>query len=561
MITSGITTGLMGYSLRKEMFGDALFYRELQTFSYVLYSLDLSGLRPSVIQQNIMNEYTSKYSGDINVKVFQLPADYLFPNDSIRVAQFSVEVQVKSPPQSWQSELGTPFYSGLDSGFLSQSGVNLIDFKESFTFETNENGNKVFSHDLSFILRSGSKQMAATIASGIYAKDRNTTFGITTMVGGLLTLADDAQFQSYYSETYAPIRNAYSFSRKRELLPLSAATYVNNVTHTIDLKEDGIMDITEKGSVKGNLNFAQAQAGMETQIANAYTRCSQFYSTYASIVNETPVPDIVALVQSPVRILRFLNRYAMTADYEVSYTNNPQFKNDGTSIEETFDLNEIELGVVDLKHNFNFAFQKRASSTNFATLINNAVVSSPTTAQNYYALYYPDGGTWPIHLIKREMAWPNRKVKGAKITMTYNSHPKYFYQLQDTVYNLLEYKVDHTKPVDMVTEYKVINRPNKLSVMNYAYQTERGQLSVTIDANIGRQPDEFVSSPPFRRDLAKHLTILYQFACTLFFAEFKNVIPMSFTYYMNDIKYTYSSEMGQLQLIVTFTYTIKKYIG
>ena len=561
MIYTGITTGLMGYSLRKEMLGDALFYRELQTFSYILYSRDLTGLSPKVIHQNITNEFASKYSGDINAKVFQLPADYSFPNDSVRVARFSVEVQVKSPPQSWQSDLGTPFYSGLSSGLFAQTGLNLLDFKETFSFESAENGNSIFSHDVSFGLRSGSKQTAAALVSGIYAKDKNTTFGITTMVGELVSVANDAQFQNYYSETYDTIRNTYAFSRKRELLPLSTYTYVDSMTHVIELKEDGVMDITEKGIVKGNLNFAQAQAGMETQIASSYARCNQFYGVYAPIVNETSVNDTVALVQQPMRVLRILNRYAITAEYEVMYTNSPEFKSNGTSTEETFDLNEIEIGVVDLRHNFNFSFNRRSSTTDFATLIGDAITSSPATAQAYYTLYYPGGGTWPIHLIKREMAWPNRKPKGAKVTMTYNSHPKYFYQLGDMVYRLLEYKVENIKPVDMVTEYKVINRPNKLSVMSYAYQTERGQIGVTIDANIGRKPDEFVSATPFRRDLAAHLSPLYQFACTLFFAEFKNVIPMGFTYHVADIKYVYNSEVGQLQLIVTFTYTIKKYIG
>jgi len=249
----------------------------------------------------------------------------------------------------------------------------------------------------------------------------------------------------------------------------------------------------------------------------------------------------------------------MSADYEMTFTNNPQFKEDGSITEETFDLNEIALGVVDLRHYCNFGYNKRTATTDFATLISNTVSSSPTTAQAYFSLYVPNP-VWPLHLVKREMVWLNRKNKGAKVTMTYNNHPKYFYDLDGYTYNLFEYKIEHTKPVDIVAEYKVINRPSKLTVVNYAYQTEKGQVLATINANIGRQPDEFVAATPFRRDLGGHLTRLYQFACKLFFSEFNNVVPVAFTYYMNDIKYSYSSDLGSLQLTVSFNYTLKKYV-
>ena len=78
-----------------------------------------------------------------------------------------------------------------------------------------------------------------------------------------------------------------------------------------------------------------------------------------------------------------------------------------------------------------------------------------------------------------------------------------------------------------------------------------------MNAGIGRNPDEFVLG--FRGDIGNYLTSLYQYACTVFFNEFKNVIPVAFTYFLDDVKYTYSFESGILQLFVSFTYTIKRY--
>jgi hypothetical protein len=559
-IFSGFMTGLMGYSLKKEMLSDALFFKELQTFKYSINSLDISGLSPYTIQQNIYNEFKTKYSGDINVKVFNQPTDYTFPNDSIRVSRFEVEVQVRSVPQQlglWQPELGTNYYKGLDSGFLQDSGMPLLDFREDFGFETNDNGLQIFNHNLSFGLLTGNKQIAVKVASGIFSKDKDTTFGISTMVGSLATIADPTTYQNFYTESYDTIRNVYSFSRKREILPSGIAGYIFNLIHVLDLKDDGIIDVTERGTVRGKLTFLQAQQGADSLIFTSYARCNAFYGAYSSMANSFTGTISSPLITAPTRTLRMLNRPALTNDYEVGYTNNPEFKSDGSVIEEIIDLNDLEIGIMSVKHTSNFTINKRSSAISFATLIQNSVASSPGVVSGYFNAYAP--GAWQLHHIKKEIAWPNKKNKNAHVVMEYSNHPKYFVKINGVSFRTLDYKVAHTKPVDMVTEYKVINRPSQTSIVNYAYQTERGQVTINIDAGISRNPDEFISS--FRSDIGTVVSSLYSFSTTVFFNEFRGSIPISFTYYLSDIKYTYNSDNGLLQLTTVYTYSLKKYVA
>lgn len=556
-ICSGLITGLMGFSLKKEMLGDALFYREIQTFQYEVYSLDLSGLRPLTIQQNIYDEFKNKYSGDINVRVFNQPADYSWPNDSRRAAKFNVEIQVRSMPNvgTWQSELSSAYYKGLSSGFFQDSGLPLIDFKEGFDFETSENGTRVFSHNLSFGLLTGTKQIATSIASGVFANDKDTTFGIATMVGEISSVADTAQYRNYYTEMYDTLRNSYSFSRKREILPESASTSIHNLVHVFDLKDDGFIDVTEKGTVKGKLTFDQSQQGANALIATSYDRCNTFYATYVNLMNLFSTAIAAELVNTPTKITRTFNKPSLTSEYETTYTNNSQFKIDGTMIDETVELNDIEIGIIDIKHNIAFTRNKRTASSTFATLIGEAIVNSPSLMSGYFSSY--DASARPIKHIKKEIAWPNRKSKGARVMMEYTNHPKFFVTINGVGYFSLEYKIAHTRPTDIITEYKIINRPTKSSVVNYAYQTEKGQMTITIDASIGRDGDEFFSG--FRTDIGTYLYNLYQYATTLFFREFHGVIPVAFTYHLNDIKYDYTSENGKLQLTVVFAYSMKKH--
>jgi hypothetical protein len=141
--------------------------------------------------------------------------------------------------------------------------------------------------------------------------------------------------------------------------------------------------------------------------------------------------------------------------------------------------------------------------------------------------------------------------------MEYSNHPKYFVEVNGVSYRVLDVKVDGTAPVDMITEYKIINRPTKSSLLNYAYQTEKGTMTVILDGGVGRNPDEFVTN--FRSDLPGFVQNLYQYAITLFFDKFKGTIPIAFTYYLQDMRYVYNSDNGTLQVTVVFAYTIKKH--
>ena len=558
----------MGFSLKKEMMADALFVREIATFRYEILSLDFQGMNRQAITTNIQNEFRTKYSGDINVKVFEVPTDYSFPNDTIRVGKYNVEVQVRSVPpvSTWQPELdGTNnYYKGLGATFFVNSGKNLLDFKEGYNFEINENGNQVFSHDISFGILTGNKAEAIGIASGIFSQDKSTSFGITSMVNTVSQLADPTVYQNFYTETYNTLRNQYSFSRKREVLPSGATAYVYNLVHVLDTKDDGIMDVTEKGSVRGKLSFNAAQVGMETLIGSSFVRCNAMYSTYTPLANAGfNMPALTSLVAIPFRTTRMLTPRALAADYEVGYTNNQQFRTDGTVTNELFELQDDVLGIINLKHTLDFTYNKRiAPATTFATLIDTATTNSPAAASGYFQTMVRgvngyNASAPDIHHIKKEIAWPNRKNKGAKVMMEYSNHPKYFVDINGMSFRVLEAKVDIVIPPDMVTEYKIINRPSKFSLMNYAYQTDRGQVTVTVDAAIGRNPDEFITT--FRSDLGSIVANLYQYASTLFFNGFKGAIPLAFTYYLQDMKFAYNSDQGGLQVTAVFGYTMKKH--
>lgn len=557
---SGITTGLLGYTLKKEFLGDTLFYRETEVYNYEIYSTNVSGISgsnfsPSTIHNNIYNEFTSKYSGDINVKVFQVPGDYYFPSDSLRAAKFSVQVEVRRFPTGVanQTELSSGYYKGLDSGFFSSYATVLNEFKEDFGFEMAENGTQVFNHNVSFALITGSRSLAVSIANNLFSNDKDTTFGVSAMVGGV-TIADTGNFLNYFSETYDTIRNTYSFNKKREILPLSGSTYVYNLTHSLDFRDDGFCDITEKGDVRATLTFPQAQAGMEVLIGGAYNRSNAFYTTYRGFAAGTAITD--ALVTAPTRIIRTFNRPSISAEYEVGYTNNPNFGANGVLTDETIELDADEKNQVDIKHQYNFTINKRTPPAGgISSLIDTAYANSYARVNAYYTASNFFNASLPLNRIRYNMNWPSNKNRGG-IDMEYSNNPRNFVTINGILFYTLEYKVTNTEPADMLTEYKVVNRPNQTSILNYAYQTDKGQLTVNLTAGLGRNPNEFVSG--FRSNISNAFQTLYRYGVQVFMNQFQNVIPASFTYQLSDIKYSVNSD-GILQVTLTFTYTLKKY--
>ena len=244
----GLVTGTLAYSLKREFLGSAVALRDVETYDYEIFSVDFSGLSANQIQTQIKNQFYQIYSGDVKVNVFNTQNSYQFPSDSIRSTKYNVSVELKKPVQNLSSmmpELNSGYYSGIDSSFWFSYGQYLLDFKEEFGFATNSNGNREFNHQVSFGLQTGlpntdsqtgRKSNAQNIASGIFANDKNTTFGISTLSGIVSSIADNTVYRNYYSESYDLFKNSYSFSRKREMLPLLSSPHNCSATTEFSLR-------------------------------------------------------------------------------------------------------------------------------------------------------------------------------------------------------------------------------------------------------------------------------------------------------------------------------------
>lgn len=624
-ILKGLITGTLGYEKKKEFFGNALMYREVDLFNYEIYSTDFETQNADVIQNKIKSEFSNVYSGDVRVLVFNTQNTYQFPSDSLRASKFAVSVEIKRLYTNLSTdfpELATDYYKGIDSSFFNSASTSyaqyLLDFKEDFSFSTNSNGNREFGHNFSFGLQTGWSQsiwagnqsdalvrrgFAQKIATGIFDKDKETTFGIATMVGEVLAIADKTIFRNYYNESYDLMKNTYSFSRKREELPFTSGNLLTNLNHTINLNPDGTIEVSEKASTFSKLDFSIARDSLESFYSQAFARCSGLYHSFytndnipapngiilqdAQYINKidhtTNPPNIgfLSLINNPIKLTKFYDSNSLQANYDVTYSNNPNyFFKDGYDVSisgimasEILEFNVDKYNIVEANHSFEFTSNRITNDVYaFNRLISGANKNSATTMGLYYTgNFKPVANIFPnFNLIKSASNISNIKPK-ASLKLEYSNNPTYFVTKDNVKFRILDYTIDKKFAPDIIHEYKVINRPQKQSIMTYEYQSEKGEVSINIKASIGKQYSQFstdssnggfdkiVYDETQKLKIKDYLTPIYKFAGQLFLSQF-GTPNVAFNWYISDSKYSFNSD-GELTVQLNYAFTIKKREG
>ena len=582
----GLITGNLAYSLKREFLGNSINFRNIEEFNFDIYSTDFATLSAAVIQSGVQAQFQSLYSGQITVTAFSTQNTFTYPSDSIRSSKFSVTVQIKDAIpnlNTQQPELTSPYYKGIDGAFWGIYGSNILDFKEDFSFATNENGNRVFAHNLSFGLQTGwtgdntttgRKVFAQGIASGIFAQDDNTTFGLTTMIGQITGVANTGIFRNYYQESYDLFKNIYSFSRRREELPYDQLNgSLQNLNYQIVMAEDGTIDVTEKATTQGYISFSTAQNNLNNYLSGAYGRCSgkyqQFYNS--GIILQDPeygtLSSLLPLINTPVKTIKTFDSNALVANYEVTFTNNPTFSGDNTITSQTLEFNIGEYDQVDATHTFDYTVNRIVQNSGYIVtgLMANTTGNSPNTVKAYYVTNLATiSGIYPqLNMIKSVISAPDIKTK-ATAKFIYSNNPTYFVTVNNVTYPVLDYAVEVINPPDIITEYKIVNPVGNSSILSYQYQTEQGKVNIRIKSIIGKNSNQFYpdGTGSFENldNISKPLTYflqpLYMLGGQVLLQQFNYPIE-GLNWYLNESKYSLDSD-SNLIVDLDYVYTLKK---
>jgi len=208
--------------------------------------------------------------------------------------------------------------SGYYSGLTWENAQILDRFDESFSYTRNQDGSSQYSQQLNLRFNSGQSlpdtplNLAKAFASGFIAN---------TNITGFLGSDYSKNFHKYFTENINLIDSTYSVKYDVQF-PIESGIYAINYNHSYSLDENGIINVSENGNIKGLYDplMQGVHSGLAIEIPNSWARCSGLFAFYSP-------SGAYPLNPNPVKKNIKVNRFEGTADFEIAYTDDPRYQN------------------------------------------------------------------------------------------------------------------------------------------------------------------------------------------------------------------------------------------
>lgn len=338
---------LLNHTKQNQYFGDDFRYAVKDTYTVNGYLLDLtnySGVSGILTQLSGMSKETEDYQvivinnsyfglGRINNLSFQAGND-------VKLKTYSCNFDIINSGYLFNLNTSDNLYSGININNASYP-IHLIEsFSEQFTTNISDNG--TYSEQQSIRLKFISGAAVGTIQNPI---------SMARQFAANLINSNPAigYIDSFYSgwrrkpgkrtrqESVNLITNEVSVNESFKILQGYSGTYSINYTHSLNLDDNGIVNIQERGDVQGlspdaqNNYYYSAYSGAQYEVANfSYLRCNSLFNSY---ISNTSYP----LNNRRLTYGQNLNKFTDTVSYEVSYSNDPRI-NDGYSWDYTHSI-------------------------------------------------------------------------------------------------------------------------------------------------------------------------------------------------------------------------------
>lgn len=548
-VNGGSTLTLLGYSSKREYFGNAVSFRQVNVYNYEYTVLDLENLSNylagtqnlSEVVQNEVKTQLGIFSGDANIVSFDFNASPALAEEQIRAGKYNFSVEVREPIKSVTDVLSSDeSYDGID--YIRNNHIGLNNFTESFNFEQGESSRK-FKHDISFELRSGGASLAKTIASDIL-KNEPEEFGSSILPGGLGDYSDSTSF-NYYTESYDLFKNTFSFSKNKELYKGGAAGATIDISNTIEFSREGYLTIGESIKARGKQNFNQALVALNNEINNSPARCTTIFNNYQNFAG---INSSLSLLTTPISVTKKYNIPSFEAEADQKFTSNPIYS---SSVKKTqvLSLDRDEYGIYKVKNDYNFFSLSFINVSDFSQNLTTIMssINALTEASAFYQSKVTNSATLSeLNLTSRVS---NRK-KEFTLSYDYSDDPRYNVTVNGTLFKNLDISLDEKYPQDILKEYKVIGKSNTL--INYGYQQSPGEKTVSYKAKRQRpatnQFDSFAL--PSSEILALHLDAIKR-------VQNSFGSTASLNYYLNKANYSVDNQ-NNVDYQFSVAYTRKK---
>lgn len=504
---------LLDYSLENEKAG-AFNYRRRENISVVgLFSNRESStpIEEHFRQVKLLLESNNEFVdlkindlsyGKVRILSYSFPASTAFDENSVRFSKFTITMEVLKDDSSGSfADANLP--SSISS--VTDDWYKLKSFQENISFNLQEDNNFLVTHSISFGVDNVDKLSSAqvsTFANGI----ANSLFAL-----GLDSLSD---IRSLYSSTSFQVSNTdygsslinqtsdlinynFSYSKNYRLFSNNSTNYTETIVHDFSYGQSGIIEVTERGRIKGkgsDIAAARQYATdrLESNLSNAYTaRCNpffqQFFSTYYSSFDSVlpKYNNSDTLQSNAISINKDLSGVENEVGYEIKFTTNAAYANSTRIHSYSLELTEKSDGIVDaaIRGEVSYYTNKNTSFNKLSDFKTQIIDPSDIAAFNPY-YYKIKNSTASPYSGKRKNTDIEYKKFGASMSYSKIYSDDKSIKDNDDLITSIDISTSTDVPVNRFSTVNVLNDNEKI------YQTRlltEGNRSISINMTINRE--------------------------------------------------------------------------
>jgi len=515
---------LLNYSLEAQKAG-AFSYRRKENFSVQGYFSNRESSVPisehfrqiKALLENSTDfvdlQLNDKSYGKVRFTGFSFPTSIAFDENAVRFSKFNISMEVYKDDSS-----GSYASSNLPTaiGSLTTNWYKVKDFTETLNFSLGEDNNFNVSHSLSFGIDNIDKQtssdvviLANSIANKFFAEGLDALSSIRSLYSSTSFQVSNSDYgSSLVDQTVDLINYNFSYNKNYVVFSDNSSTTSETLVTDIVLNADGLIDVIEKGRIKGKGNTLEsarqnALAKLESNLATAYSRCNSYFQYYFSTYYNSfakPVPKISSsetLKSNAVSINKDLTGIESEVGYEIRFSTSSAYSSSSRIHTYSINLTRNEVGIIEanIQGSVKYYTNKNSNFNKIADFKTNIIDSPSPTDINAITPYYQ----------KMTGSASNYAGKKTSTQITYNkfgAETQYSKSYSDSSSLLSSGLISECNISDTtnlpINRFSTVNVPNFKEIIYQTRQLTEGTKNITIQMKINR--NSLYSSPASNLD-------------------------------------------------------------
>ncbi len=432
---------------------------------------------------------TSNVYDDIIVNNFNLGkgiiTDISFPRDNpIIFGDYSYDIEVINSTDF--SNIPT---SSTTYGSALSSLKDLINtFDEKFDFNYGQDGTYTCSHSITLQYFNDKTDVIAkckTLANTLF--NENLSLGLIGKFAG--AYASLKTKKNYYSESYDLVTKTCTFTKEIEINENTLSSYSNSISHSLTFSENGKITIQEQGLIKAldDTQSFTAENYFNTEINNSFSRCQQFFNSYAT---KYSLGSVDSLINASYELGKTINLVDNSLGYSISYTNDLSAEQ---NLIHTYSkvVNTNQEGVTTVSEEGEISLKAILGTIVNLNQFKVKYLTAKLRIDNdpLYAGYNKSRASMSYEKI-------GSSNYGNKFTYRIEKNNEKKNALaDDSVYKSLQLSIQDDKPAEIYREYIIANRIPKNVLFTLGNQLQMGTRTVQINGTLTKPASDVWSTP------------------------------------------------------------------